>query len=156
MVRIADGSLQIQTSSETPCATPWRGDVTLVASPLQTQGILTTISERVRFARRRFGRSDVSDCVAVLSGFSAILCSSRMRFVAFVNRCETATMIRCLMEAFEYIGGLPKAAFTDRMKSVLFEEMEGHVARWNPVFADCMASIGVAPRVCKPRTPQMK
>lgn len=34
--------------------------------------------------------------------------------------------------------------------------MEGHVPRWNPVFADVMASIGVAPRVCKPRPPQTK
>ena len=91
-----------------------------------------------------------------LYGFSAILCYSRMRFVTFVKRCDTATMIRCLMEAFEYFGGLPKAALTDRMKSVLLEELEGNVPRWNPVFADFMASIGVAPRVCKARTPQTK
>jgi transposase len=71
-----------------------------------------------------------------LYGFSALLCSSRMRFVTFVKRCDTATMIRCLMEAFEYFGGLPKAALTDRMKSVLLEELEGNVPRWNPVFAD--------------------
>ena len=91
-----------------------------------------------------------------LYGFSAILCYSRMRFVTFVKRCDTATMIRCLMEAFEYFGGLPKAALTDRMKSVLLEELEGNIPRWNPLFADFMASIGVAPRVCKARTPQTK
>jgi hypothetical protein len=39
------------------------------------------------------------------------------------------------MEAFEYFGGLPKAALTDRMKSVLLE-MEGNVPRWNARFAD--------------------
>src|SRR6266536_2506759 len=65
------------------------------------------------------------------------------------------TAIRCLMEAFEYFGGLPKAALTDRMKSVLVE-MENKVPRWNPLFADFMASIGVAPRVCKAYTPQTK
>jgi hypothetical protein len=64
-------------------------------------------------------------------------------------------MIRCLMEAFEYFGGLPKAALTDRMKSVLLE-MEDKTPRWNPRFADFMASIGVAPRVCKAYTPQTK
>lgn len=42
-----------------------------------------------------------------------------MRFVTFVKRCDGPTLIRCLMEAFEYFGGLPKAALTDRMKSVL-------------------------------------
>src|SRR5437016_4404854 len=88
-------------------------------------------------------------------GFTAILCYSRMRFVTFVKRCDAPTMIRCLMEAFEYFGGLPKAALTDRMKSVLLE-MEDKTPRWNPRFADFMASIGVAPRVCKAYTPQTK
>src|SRR5438270_6482197 len=90
-----------------------------------------------------------------LYGFTAILSYSRMRFVTFVKRCDAPTMIRCLMEAFEYFGGLPKAALTDRMKSVLLE-MEDKVPRWNPLFADFMASIGVAPRVCKAFTPQTK
>jgi transposase len=90
-----------------------------------------------------------------LYGFTAILCYSRMRFVTFVKRCDTPTMIRCLMEAFEYFGGLPKAALTDRMKSVLLV-MEGKIPRWNALFADFMASIAVAPRVCKAYTPQTK
>lgn len=86
---------------------------------------------------------------------AAILSYSRMRFITFVKRCDTPTMIRCMMEAFEYFGGLPKAALTDRMKSV-FLEMEDKTPRWNPVFSDFMACLGVAPRVCKPRTPQTK
>lgn len=88
-------------------------------------------------------------------GFAAILSYSRMRFIVFVKRCDTPTMIRCLMEAFEYFGGLPKAALTDRMKSV-FLEMVDKTPRWNPLFSDFMASIGVSPRVCKARTPQTK
>lgn len=88
-------------------------------------------------------------------GFTAILGYSRMRFVAFVKRCDTPTLIRCLMEAFEYFGGLTKTALTDRMKSVLLE-MEENKPRWNPRFADFMVSIGVAARVCKAYTPQTK
>src|SRR3989440_2608375 len=88
-------------------------------------------------------------------GFTAILCYSRMRFVTFVKRCDGPTLIRCLMEAFEYFGGLPKAALTDRMKSVLVV-MEGKIPRWNARFADFMASIAVAPRVCRAYTPQTK
>jgi transposase len=90
-----------------------------------------------------------------LYGFTAILGYSRMRFVTFVKRCDTPTMIRCMMAAFEYFGGLPKAALTDRMKSV-FLEMIDDVPKWNPLFADFMASLGVAPRVCKPFKPQTK
>lgn len=90
-----------------------------------------------------------------LYGFTAVLGYSRMRFVTFVKRCDTPTMILCMMAAFEYFGGLPKAALTDRMKSV-FLEMEEDVPKWNPLFADFMASLGVAPRVCKPYKPQTK
>jgi transposase len=90
-----------------------------------------------------------------LYGFTAVLSYSRMRFITFVKRCDTPTMIRCMMETFEYFAGLPKAALTDRMKSV-FLEMDGKTPKWNPVFADFMACLGVAPRVCKPYTPQTK
>jgi hypothetical protein len=71
MISIADGSLHIQTASEAQFATPsWLGEVALVASHLQKQGILNKICERVRFARRRFGRYDVLDFLAVLFGYA--------------------------------------------------------------------------------------
>ncbi len=71
MISIADGSIQIQTSSESQAATPsWLGEVAVVASHLRTQGILNKICERVRFARRRFGRYDVIDFLAVLFGYA--------------------------------------------------------------------------------------
>ncbi len=88
-------------------------------------------------------------------GFTAVLGYSRMRFVTFVKRCDTPTLIRCLMEAFEYFGGLTRTALTDRMKSVLLE-MEDNRPRWNPRFADFMVSIGVGARICKAYTPQTK
>ncbi len=71
MNSIADGLVHIQTSSEVQFATPsWLGEVALLASHLRKQEILTRICERVRFARRRFGRYDVLDCVAVLFGYA--------------------------------------------------------------------------------------
>src|SRR5689334_24312247 len=71
MSSIADGSVCIQTSAEAQAATPsWLGEVALVASHLQKQGILTKICERVRFARRRFGQYDVIDFLAVLFGYA--------------------------------------------------------------------------------------
>ena len=71
MISIADESVHIQTSAEAQPATPsWLGEVALVASHLQKQGILNKIYERVRFARRRFGRYDVLDFLAVLFGYA--------------------------------------------------------------------------------------
>lgn len=71
MNSIADGSVRIQTSAEAQAATPsWLGEVALVASHLQKQGILNKICERVHFARRRFGRYEVLDFLAVLFGYA--------------------------------------------------------------------------------------
>jgi hypothetical protein len=57
MTSIADGAVIIQSSSESVPSTPsWLGEVALLATHLRKQGVLTKIGERVRFARRRFGR----------------------------------------------------------------------------------------------------
>ena len=71
MNSIADGSVMIQTSSQSvPSTPPWFGEVALMAQHLRQQGILSAIGERVRFARRRFGHNDVIDFVAVLFGYA--------------------------------------------------------------------------------------
>src|SRR6266567_6396554 len=71
MSSIADGSVSIQTSSESVPSTPsWFGEVALIAAYLRQQGVLTRVSERVRFARRRFGRYEVIDFLAVLFGYA--------------------------------------------------------------------------------------
>lgn len=90
-----------------------------------------------------------------LYGFTAILSYSRMRFVCFTKRCDTPSLIRCLMTACEYFEGLPRAILADRMKSVLLE-MDGSTPKWNPQFADFLAAVGVTPRVCRPYAPQTK
>src|SRR5262245_13268521 len=56
-----------------------------------------------------------------LFGFTAVLSYSRMRLVRFVKRTDAPTLVRCLLEAFAYFGGLPRAVLTDRMKTVLLE-----------------------------------
>ncbi len=66
MTSIADGSVKIQTTSESNLATPgWFGEVVLLTAHLRKQGVLSKISERVRFARRRFGRYESIDFFAV-------------------------------------------------------------------------------------------
>jgi hypothetical protein len=71
MTSIADGSVRIQTSSESVPTTPsWFGEVVLLTAHLRKHTILSTIPERVRFARKRFGRYDVIDFLAVLFGYA--------------------------------------------------------------------------------------
>jgi hypothetical protein len=43
-------------------------EVVLLAAHLRKQGVLTKIDEGVHFARRRFGRYEIIDFVAVLAG----------------------------------------------------------------------------------------
>ncbi len=64
-------SLIIQTSAESVPAVPaWFGEVAVIAHYLRHVGVLATIEERVRFARRRFGHYDLIDFVAVLLGYA--------------------------------------------------------------------------------------
>jgi hypothetical protein len=71
MNSIADGSVSIQTSPQSVPSTPcWLGEVTLVARYLHKQGVFAAICERVHFARRRFGRYEVIDFLAVLLGYA--------------------------------------------------------------------------------------
>src|SRR5438128_5662468 len=71
MTSIADVSVRIQTSPESVPATPsWFGEVVLIIPYLRKQGVLSAISSQVRLARRRFGRYEVIDFLAVLFGYA--------------------------------------------------------------------------------------
>ena len=86
MTSIADGSVIIQTFSESVPSTPsWFGEVVLMAAHLRKHGVLTQISERVRFARRRFGHYEVIDFLAVLFGYAI---SGERTLEAFYERLQ--------------------------------------------------------------------
>jgi hypothetical protein len=71
MTSIADGSVHIQTSSESVPATPsWFGEVVLLTAHLRKHKVLAKMSEHVRFTRRRFGQYEVIDFLAVLFGYA--------------------------------------------------------------------------------------
>jgi hypothetical protein len=83
---ISDFSVSIQTSSQSVPSTPsWLGEVTLIAHSLKRLGVLTAIENRVRFARRRFGRYEVIDFIAVLLGYAI---SGEPTLQAFYERVE--------------------------------------------------------------------
>ena len=64
-------SVSIQTeASPIPSVPAWFGEVALVAHTLTRQGLLSDISERVRFSRKRFGTYEVIDFLVVLIGYA--------------------------------------------------------------------------------------
>jgi len=50
-------SVSVQTSTEPIASVPeWFGEVALIAHTMTRLGLLSEISERVRFSRKRFGK----------------------------------------------------------------------------------------------------
>ncbi len=87
MTSIADGSVCIQTSSESvPSPPSWLGEVVLMTAHLRKHHVLTNIAERVRFARRRFGRYEVIDFLAI----QIALCHQRRTHAGDVLRAAPA------------------------------------------------------------------
>jgi hypothetical protein len=71
MTSIADGAVKIQTTSESRFSTPsWFGEIVLISRYLRMHGVLSKINEQIRFARKRFGRYEVIDFLAVLFGYA--------------------------------------------------------------------------------------
>jgi len=69
MNRIVDSTVIIQTASHSvPSTRPWFGEVVLLIEHLRKQGVLSKLSEGVRFPRQRFGHDEVIDFLAVLFG----------------------------------------------------------------------------------------
>jgi hypothetical protein len=66
MTSIADGSVNIQTTPESNYSSPaWFGEVVVISSYLHKHAVLSKSNEQVRFARKRFGRYEVLDFLAV-------------------------------------------------------------------------------------------
>ncbi|HJT59684.1 MAG TPA: hypothetical protein VJ761_24455 [Ktedonobacteraceae bacterium] len=86
MTSIADGSVRIQTSSETNPSTPsWFGEVVVISRYLHTHSVLSKITEQVRFTRKRFGHYEVIDFLAVLFGYAI---SGERTLEAFYERLQ--------------------------------------------------------------------
>src|SRR5260370_40624482 len=83
MTSIAYSPTSIQSSERSaPLPPPWFGEVVLIVGHLRKQGVLDAITQRVRFARRRFRRYEVIDFGAVLFGYSI---SGERTLVLFFN-----------------------------------------------------------------------
>ena len=87
--------------------------------------------------------------------FVMILGHSRMRYIEFSRRCESASLLRCMLNAFEYFGGVPQVVLTDRMKTVIISTDNGKPV-WHEPFERFATDMRFIPKVCRPRRPQTK
>lgn len=77
--------------------------------------------------------------------FVMILGFSRMMFVKFTLNMNIQVLIRCHMEAFEFLGGWTQSILYDNMKQVRVDQ-----GQWNPLFLDFANHYGFIPKTCKP------
>jgi hypothetical protein len=107
MARIVGRSVNIQTTSDSHVSIPsWCGDVVVITNSLHTYGVLSTINEQVRIARKRYRRCDVLDVLALFFGnaisgkrtreeFSRQLHSCAVSFIALYGRARCPPVRRC-------------------------------------------------------------
>ena len=82
--------------------------------------------------------------------FVMILGHSRAKYIEFIKRCDL-----CMLNAFQYFGGVPKEVLTDNMKTMITGREAGKVI-WNTQISDFAVEMGFVPKACRVRTLQTK
>lgn len=85
-----------------------------------------------------------------LSCFALVLGYSRVLYGEFTISEDLPTLVQCHLNAFRYIGGIPREVLYDQMKTVVLEWPREHTD-WNPQFADFAKTFGFERRLCRPR-----
>jgi transposase len=88
--------------------------------------------------------------------FVMVLSWSRAIYVEFVPRADVATFIRCHVNAFEHLGGIPRRCLYDNAKVVVLGREDDGKPRWNPRLLDFALRVGFDTRLCQPYRPQTK
>ncbi|MGI0067590.1 MAG: IS21 family transposase [Thermoplasmata archaeon] len=113
------------------------------------------VQAQVDFAS--FGSIEEDGVRRHLHGFSMILGHSRCRFVEFLTRIDTARLIQCHLDAFDYFGGYTDEILYDNMGQVVLERaLRAEDNRWNSLFEDFTRHYGFRVRLCWPYRPETK
>jgi len=88
--------------------------------------------------------------------FAARLKYSRFMFVRFEENMEQETLVRCLVDCFLTIGGVPWVVTTDNMKTVVIGRDEKHQPIWNSVWQKLAVEFDFHPEACWPASGNQK
>ena len=80
---------------------------------------------------------------------------SRMMYVEFTTRGDTGSFIRCHLNAFEYLGGVPREVLHDNLKSAVIDRENGSI-RFNARYLDFALTMGFTPHPHQPYRAQTK
>ena len=93
---------------------------------------------------------------AKLWAFVMVLSWSRSMYVEFVRRCDTATLMRSHVNAFEYFGGVPRRCLYDNTRAVILDRDAAGGRTLNPRMLDLSRRLGFEIKLCRPYRPQTK
>ena len=88
--------------------------------------------------------------------FVLVLSWSRAIYVEFAPRADVATFIRCHLNAFERLGGVPRRCLYDNAKVVVLGRDAAGEPAWNARFLDFALRLGFGIRLCRPYRAQTK
>ena len=81
---------------------------------------------------------------------------SRACYVELVRRADTAALIQCQVNAFGYLGGVPRRCLYDNAKVVTLGRDEGRQPIWNQRMLDFGLRVRFEIRLCQPYRAQTK
>ena len=88
--------------------------------------------------------------------FAARLKYSRFMFVSFQTDMREETLLRCIIECFTTIGGVPWSVVTDNMKTAVLGRDDGNEPVWNPAYQKLATEFHFHPDVCAPASGNQK
>jgi len=88
--------------------------------------------------------------------FAARLKYSRYMYVSFHTDMREETLLRCLIAAFQAIGGVPWVVVTDNMKTAVLGRNEQFEPVWNPAYQKLAAEFKFHPEACAPASGNQK
>jgi len=108
------------------------------------------VQAQVDFARFVVDFADDPGTSRVVWLFSLVLGHSRFLFARYVLHQDLQTLLRCHIQAFEALGGVPIEILYDRMKTaVTGEDDQGHIA-YNRALLALAQHYRFQPRACRP------
>ena len=87
--------------------------------------------------------------------FCAVMAWSRVRFVYFADNLGAEATMTALARCFEYLGGVPKTALTDRMGCLKGDTVAGLVVP-TPAYVRFATHYGFRPDFCQGADPESK
>ena len=105
---------------------------------------------QVDFAQFKTVFTDEPSRTCVVWLFSLVLGYSRFLTGEFVYGQHLASVLRCHMQAFAELGGVPRQILYDRMKTAVLGETEARPVIYHPRLLELAEHYGFTPRACAP------